>query len=117
VHSAGGWKSQAYADELSASAQGLLDDSTRDYQALLDMLFAELALDLPGLFGPVGLTQLFPIPAATLRELIEALNDSALDEAWGDDTTLGGFIRSGMIQNGRHSAPRSQAEAKSSHTS
>jgi hypothetical protein len=83
VHSAGGWKSQAYADELSASAQGLLDDSTRDYQALLDMLFAELALDLPGLFGPVGLTQLFPIPAATLRELIEALNDSALDETWG----------------------------------
>jgi hypothetical protein len=85
----GGWKSAAYADEFVPSAEALLGDATRGYQALLEMLFAELALELPGLFGPVGLTQLFPVPAATLRAVIEALNEPALDAAWGDDTTLG----------------------------
>src|SRR5690606_34809313 len=49
----------------------------------------ELALELPGVFGNVGLTRLFPVPAATLRQAIEALNEPALDSAWGDDTTLG----------------------------
>jgi hypothetical protein len=85
----GGWKSAAYADEFVPSAEALLGDPTRGYQALLEMLFAELALELPGLFGPVGLTQLFLVPAATLRAVIEALNEPALDAAWGDDTTLG----------------------------
>ena len=63
--------------------------ATEGYATLLGLVFAELAHDLPGLFGDVGLTRLFPLPARTLRDLVEALNDPALDSAWSDDTTLG----------------------------
>ncbi|HEU4578237.1 MAG TPA: BREX-6 system adenine-specific DNA-methyltransferase PglX [Polyangiaceae bacterium] len=84
-----GWDSPAYRDEFVHYSHGLQGDDTRGYAALLELLYVELALDLPGLFGPVGLTQLFPVPAASLREVIEALNDKALDRAWGDDLTLG----------------------------
>ena len=45
-------------------------DLTRGMQPLLDTVFVELALERPGLFGPVGLTALFPIPPATLRDLV-----------------------------------------------
>jgi hypothetical protein len=85
----GGWDSPAYRDEFVHYSHGLQGDDTRGYAALLEALYAELALDLPGLFGPVGLTQLFPVPTASLREVIEALNDKALEGAWGDDMTLG----------------------------
>jgi hypothetical protein len=85
----GGWGSPAYEHEFIHYAGPLAEDDTRGYQALLDVIFAELAIELPGLFGPVGLTQLFPVPASTLREVVEAINDPALEEAWGDDTTLG----------------------------
>ena len=85
----GGFKSPAYEQEFLHYAGPLAGDDTRGYAALLDVVFAELALDLPGLFGPVGLTPLFPIPAASLRAVVDALNDPALDSAWGDDTTLG----------------------------
>ncbi|MEY4544393.1 MAG: hypothetical protein RL685_588 [Pseudomonadota bacterium] len=84
-----GWDSPAYRDEFVHYSHALQGDDTRGFAALLELLYAELALDLPGLFGPVGLTQLFPVPAASLREVIEALNDKALDRAWGDDLTLG----------------------------
>jgi hypothetical protein len=85
----GGWDSAAYRDEFVHYSHALQGDDTRGYAALLELLYAELALDLPGLFGPVGLTQLFPVPAASLREVIAALNEKALDRAWGDDMTLG----------------------------
>ncbi|WP_437310922.1 BREX-6 system adenine-specific DNA-methyltransferase PglX [Sorangium sp. So ce388] len=85
----GGWSSPAYEQEFVHYAGPLASDDTRGYRALLDAVFAELAVDLPGLFGPVGLTPLFPVPAAVLREVITALNDPALASAWGDDTTLG----------------------------
>ena len=85
----GGWSSPAYAQEYAHYAGALMGDATRGYQALLEVVFAELSLELPGLFGPVGLTALFPVPAATLREVVDALNDPALERAWGDDTTLG----------------------------
>ncbi|MFW5920743.1 MAG: SAM-dependent methyltransferase, partial [Polyangiales bacterium] len=85
----GGYQSPAYAQELVHYAGPLAGDESRGYQALLQAVFDELALDLPGLFGRVGLTDLFPVPTATLREVIDALNDPALGSAWGDDTTLG----------------------------
>ena len=85
----GGWKSPGYANEFARYAGPLAQDDSLGMLPLLKIIFAELALELPGLFGPVGLTELFPMPAAALRETIEALNDSALDSAWGDDTTLG----------------------------
>jgi hypothetical protein len=85
----GGWKSPGYANEFARYAGPLATDDSLGMLPLLEAVFAELALELPGLFGPVGLTELFPVPAAALRETIEALNDPALDSAWGDDTTLG----------------------------
>lgn len=85
----GGWESPAYRDEFVHYSHALQGDDTRGYAALLELLYAELALDLPGLFGPVGLTQLLPISAASLRDVITVLNDKALDRAWGDDMTLG----------------------------
>jgi len=85
----GGWSSPAYEQEFVHYAGPLAADDTRGYRALLDAVFAELAVELPGLFGPVGLTPLFPVPVTMLREVIEAVNDPALASAWGDDTTLG----------------------------
>jgi hypothetical protein len=84
-----GWKSAGYANEFARYAGPLATDDSLGMLPLLGAVFAELALELPGLFGNVGLTELFPVPAAALRETIEALNDPALQSAWGDDTTLG----------------------------
>lgn len=47
-------------------AAELCGDATEGYAALLELVFAELARDLPGLYGDVGLTRLFPVPPATL---------------------------------------------------
>ena len=85
----GAWESRAFRDEFSNYGAAFKDEPSRGYLALLDAVYAELALDLPALFGPVGVTTLFPIPVPTLRAVLEILNDPALDSAWGDDTTLG----------------------------
>lgn len=90
----GGWDSRGYKDfreaapELARSAPGARDD-TEGYATLLGLVFDELALDLPGLYGPVRMTALVPVPAATLRAVIDALDDEELASAWRDDTTLG----------------------------
>jgi hypothetical protein len=84
----GGWNSKGYR-ELREFAPALLGDETEGYAALLRLVFDELALELPGLFGDVGLTRLFAVPAATLREVVERLDDAGLESAWTDDTTLG----------------------------
>ena len=88
----GGWNSKGYR-EFREFAPTLCTNGTTDategYATLLQLLFDELAVDLPGLFGDVGLTRLFPIPAATLREVVERLDDPGLASAWTDDTTLG----------------------------
>ncbi|MEG4585397.1 BREX-6 system adenine-specific DNA-methyltransferase PglX [Microcoleus sp. MOSTC5] len=84
----GGWQSSGYR-EFRDFAPELLKDETEGYGTLLQLLYDELALELPGLFGDVGVTALFPIPASTLRAVIEALNQPELQDAWLDDTTLG----------------------------
>ena len=84
----GGWNSGGYR-AFREFAPDLLDDETEGYATLLQLVFDELAVDLPGLFGDVGLTKLFPMPAATLREVVTQLDDAALASAWTDDTTLG----------------------------
>jgi hypothetical protein len=84
----GGWSSKGYR-ELRDFAPGLLTDETEGYSTLLGVVFEELAVDLPGLFGDVGLTRLFPIPPATLREVVTQLDVKELSSAWTDDTTLG----------------------------
>ncbi len=88
----GGWNSRAYRefrDFAPTLCTNGMTDATEGYATLLQLLFDELAVDLPGLFGDVGLTRLFAIPAATLREVVERLDDPGLVSAWTDDTTLG----------------------------
>ncbi|MBK8256775.1 MAG: BREX-6 system adenine-specific DNA-methyltransferase PglX [Polyangiaceae bacterium] len=88
----GGWSSKAYrefrefAPTLCANGTS---DPTEGYATLLQLVFDELATDLPGLFGDVGLTRLFPIPAAALRDVVERFDNPDLASAWTDDTTLG----------------------------
>ncbi|MCA9548210.1 MAG: SAM-dependent methyltransferase, partial [Myxococcales bacterium] len=90
----GGWDSPAYqqwrevapARVYGAAAQG---DDTAGFRALLDRVFAELALDLPGLFAPGGLVEAVPLPPQTLRAVVEALNAPALADAWADELLLG----------------------------
>ena len=85
----GGLKSSGYRDFCAAAPELVRADETEGFATLLDLVFDELAYDLPGLYGPVRLTALVPVPAATLRAVIEALNDDELASVWTDDTTLG----------------------------
>lgn len=84
----GGWQSRGYR-EFRDFAPDLCKDETEGYGTLLQLLYDELAQELPGLFGNVGVTALFPIPASTLRAAIEALDAADLKDVWLDDTTLG----------------------------
>lgn len=83
-----GYSSKGYR-EFREFAPALLEDETEGYAYLLQLLFDELAVDLPGLFGNVGVGSLFRVPASTLREVVEQLNSDELESAWTDDTTLG----------------------------
>ncbi|HEY4014316.1 MAG TPA: BREX-6 system adenine-specific DNA-methyltransferase PglX [Polyangiaceae bacterium] len=88
----GGWSSKGYR-EFREFAPTLCTNGTTDategYATLLQLLFDELAVELPGLFGDVGLTRLFAVPVGTLRDVVERLDDPGLGSAWTDDTTLG----------------------------
>ena len=68
----GGWQSPGYR-EFRACAPALLRDDTEGFSTLLHLLYEELAQELPGLFGDVGVSGLLPIPAATLRAVIEVM--------------------------------------------
>ena len=70
-------------------APALRNDDTEGYAFLLQLVFADLAVDLPGLFGSAGIADLVPVPASTLRHVVEALDDDALASCWTDDMTLG----------------------------
>ena len=84
----GGWESPAYRD-FRLLAPALLGDPSEGYAFLLQLAFEELATDLPGLFGPAGMAELVPVPAATLRRLVDDLDQPALASCWSDDMTLG----------------------------
>ena len=85
----GGWASRGYADFRELAPALVRNDESEGYAFLLQLVFEDLALDLPGLFGPAGLADLIPIPAATLRHAVEALDSSELASCWTDDMTLG----------------------------
>jgi hypothetical protein len=84
----GGWNSHGYR-VFRELAPELTGDETEGYKFVLDLVFEDLAVELPGLYGPAGVADLVPVPAATLRHLIDALNDEALKSCWTDDMTLG----------------------------
>ena len=85
----GGWESLAYRDFRQLAPGLVRGEETEGYAFLLRLAFEDLATELPGLYGPAGVADLVPIPAATLRHVIDALNDEALESCWTDDMTLG----------------------------
>ena len=85
----GGWTSPGYREWREFAPELCRGGGDEGMGALLELLYDELAIELPGLFGTVGVTKLVPIPAVTLRAVIEALDAPELVSAWRDDTTLG----------------------------
>jgi hypothetical protein len=85
----GGWGSTAYQDFRDLARGVVRDDPTEGFGFLLQLVFEELAEDLPGLFGSAGIGDLIPILPATLRQAVEELNKEELESCWADDMTLG----------------------------
>ena len=85
----GGFNSRAYHDFRELCPAMLRGDDTEGYAFLLRLCFEDLAHVLPGLFGPAGVADLVPIPAKTLRHIVEALDEKELESVWQDDMTLG----------------------------
>ncbi len=85
----GGWESPAYKTLRELAPAVVRGDETEGYAFLLQLVFEDLATDLPGLYGPVGMADLVLIPTATLRHVVESLDDPELATCWTDDMTLG----------------------------
>ncbi len=85
----GGWESRAYKDFRQLAPALVRGDETEGYGFLLQLVFEELAGDLPGVFGSGTVADLIPIPAGTLRHAIEELDKPELASCWTDDMTLG----------------------------
>ncbi|MBK1717206.1 BREX-6 system adenine-specific DNA-methyltransferase PglX [Thiocystis violacea] len=85
----GGWESRAYLDFRQLAPALARGDDTEGYAFLLRLIFEDLATELPGLYGPAGVADLIPVPAATLRQVVEALDRPELAPCWRDDMTLG----------------------------
>lgn len=87
----GGVRSPAYTEarDWLPELVGRPDDASKGFAHLLPLLYAELAIDLPGLFGDVGTTRLIPVRDSTLLATIEGLDAPELAPAWEDDTTTG----------------------------
>ena len=85
----GGWESRGFQDFRSLAPGLVHGDLTEGYGLLLQLIYEDLARDLPGIFGPNGAADLIPVPPATLRHLIEALDHPDLRTCWTDDMTLG----------------------------
>ncbi|MGB7347365.1 MAG: BREX-6 system adenine-specific DNA-methyltransferase PglX [Pirellulaceae bacterium] len=87
----GGWNSSIYKAfrEIARTLVEVKYDENEGLAFLLQLIFEELALDMPGLYGPAGAAELIPIPPATLRAVIEAFDDPELESCWTDDMTLG----------------------------
>ena len=85
----GGWESRGYKDFRELAPARVRGDATEGFSFLLRLVYADLAMELPGLYGDAGVADLVPIPPATLRHAIEALDDPRLASCWTDDMTLG----------------------------
>ena len=85
----GGWQSPAYLDFRAVAPALVRSDGTEGYAFLLQLVFEDLATELPGLYGPAGLAELVPVPPATLRHVVDELDKPALASCWTDDMTLG----------------------------
>ena len=85
-----GWDSKGYKDfRQLARSLVQVDTETEGFGFLLKLVFEDLATDLPGLYGSNGLADQVPIPPATMRFVIESLDEPIMDSCWTDDMTLG----------------------------
>lgn len=84
-----GWNSEAYKSFRYFSQEIVGGDESEGYSILLQMVFDDLAIDMPGLYGTGGISDLIPVPSKTLRAVIEAFADATLETCWTDDMTLG----------------------------
>ncbi len=87
----GGWNSSGYKDfrEFATDLCRHQGDPSEGYAFLLRLIFEDLAIDLPGLYGSAGIADLVPVPASVLRRVVEAFDDPELESCWTDDMTLG----------------------------
>ena len=85
----GNWESKAYKDLRQLAPALVQGDESEGYAFLLQLVFEDLAIELPGIFGPAGVADLVPVPASTLRHLVEAFDQEELASCWTDDMTLG----------------------------
>jgi hypothetical protein len=85
----GGWDSRGYKYFRELAPALVRGDDSEGYAYLLQLVFEDLASELPGVFGAAGVADLIPIPAQTLRHLVEALDQRELSTCWTDDMTLG----------------------------
>ncbi len=85
----GGWDSPGYKDFRSLARALVKGDDTEGYAFLLQLIFDDLAQDLPGIFGKSGAADLIPMPSALLRHVIAELDQKELASCWADDMTLG----------------------------
>ena len=85
----GGWESRGYKHFREFAPALVRGDESEGYAQLLQLVFDDLAIDLPGVYGHVRLTKLIPVPAATLRAVVDALDAPELESCWTDDMTLG----------------------------
>ena len=85
-----GWDSKGYKDfRQLARTLVQVDKETEGFGFLLKLIFEDLAIDLPGLYGSGGLADQVPIPPATMRYVIEELDADVMESCWTDDMTLG----------------------------
>ena len=85
----GGWNSRGYKDFRELAPALVRSDDSEGYSFLLQLIFEDLATDLPGLYGSAGIADLIPVPSATIRAVVEAFDDPELESCWTDDMTLG----------------------------
>ncbi len=84
-----GWNSDAYKSFRYFSQEIVRGDESEGYSVLLQMVFDDLAIDMPGLYGNAGISDLIPVPTKTLRGVVDAFADAELETCWTDDMTLG----------------------------
>ena len=85
----GGWTSRGFNNYREVAPALVRNDRSEGYEYLLRLIFEDLAVDLPGLFGDHGVASLIPVPPDTWRHLVETLDAPELAPCWTDDMTLG----------------------------